>query len=58
VGVGTDNLRHTEGPRRILMSLTVANLMNKEALYNFLSTFSGTHFVEPRSVRASVGFTF
>jgi hypothetical protein len=58
VGIGTDNLRHAEGPRRILLSLTVANLMNKVALYNFLSTFSGTHFVEPRSVRASIGFTF
>jgi hypothetical protein len=58
VGIGTDNLRHAEGPRRILLSLTVANLMNKVALYNFLSTFSGTHFVEPRSLRASIGFTF
>jgi hypothetical protein len=58
LGIGTDNLRHAEGPRRILMSFTVANVMNKEALYNFLSTFSGTHFVEPRSLRASIGFTF
>ena len=58
VGVGTDNLLHSEGPRRILLSLTVANLTNQVALYNFLSTFSGTHFVEPRSLRASVGFSF
>jgi hypothetical protein len=58
VGVGTDNLLHAEGPRRILLSLTVANLTNQVALYNFLSTFSGTHFVEPRSLRASVGFSF
>src|ERR1700721_1679074 len=27
--------------------LTVVNLTNKEALYNFLSTFSGTHYVSP-----------
>jgi hypothetical protein len=58
VGIGTDNLLHAEGPRRMLLSLTAANLMNKVALYNFLSTFSGTHFVEPRSVRLSVGFAF
>ncbi len=58
VGVGTDNLLHAEGPRRILLSLTVANLTNQVALYNFLSTFSGTHFVEPRSLRASAGFSF
>ena len=30
--------------------LTVVNLTNKEALYNFLSTFSGTHYVTPRAV--------
>jgi hypothetical protein len=57
-GVGTDNLLHAEGPRRILLSLTMANLTNQVALYNFLSTFSGTHFVEPRSLRASIGFSF
>jgi hypothetical protein len=58
VGVGTDNLLHAEGQRRILLSLTLANITNQAALYNFLSTFSGTHFVEPRSLRASVGFSF
>jgi len=58
LGVGTDNLWHAEGARRILLSLTVANLTNQVALYNFLSTFSGTHFVEPRSFRASIGFSF
>ena len=34
------------------------NLTNKEALYNFLSTFSGTHFVTPRVYQAQVGVTF
>jgi hypothetical protein len=38
--------------------LTVVNLMNKEALYNFLSTFSGTHYVSPRAVTAMIGFHF
>jgi len=28
------------------------------ALYNFLSTFSGTHFVAPRTLQASIGYTF
>ena len=37
---------------------TVVNLTNKEALYNFLSTFSGTHFVTPRAYQAELGFTF
>ena len=37
---------------------TVINLTNKEALYNFLSTFSGTHFVSPRSVTMELGFHF
>jgi hypothetical protein len=36
----------------------VDNLLNKVALYNFLSTFSGTHFVAPRSVVAKIGFVF
>jgi Carboxypeptidase regulatory-like domain/TonB-dependent Receptor Plug Domain len=38
--------------------LTVINLTNKLALYNFLSTFSGTHFVTPRSYTASLSFNF
>jgi len=29
----------------------VINLTNKDALWNFLSTFSGTHFVTPRAYR-------
>ena len=31
---------------------------NKEALYNFLSTFSGTHYVTPRAVTGTIGFHF
>ena len=38
--------------------LTVVNLTNKEALYNFLSTFSGTHYVTPRAITATIGFHF
>ena len=38
--------------------LAVVNLTNKEALYNFLSTFSGTHYVTPRAITATLGFHF
>jgi len=38
--------------------LTVVNLLNKTALYNFLSTFSGTHYVTPRALTAQIGFNF
>ncbi len=38
--------------------LTVVNLTNKEALYNFLSTFSGTHYVTPRAITAALSFHF
>ena len=40
------------------MRFSVINLTNKEALYNFLSTFSGTHFVTPRAYQLQVGVTF
>ena len=38
--------------------LTVVNLTNKAVLYNFLSSFSGTHFVSPRTVQAEMTFHF
>jgi hypothetical protein len=34
------------------------NIGNKYGLYNFLSTFSGTHYVTPRALTAEVGFHF
>jgi hypothetical protein len=58
LGVGTDNLLHAEGPRRIVARVEVQNLTNKVALYNFLSTFSGTHFLTPRTVMATIGYRF
>src|SRR5262249_42244925 len=57
VSVGTDNLIHTERAR-VTLRLTVLNLSNEVALYNFLSTFSGTHFVTPRSYTATIGLVF
>ncbi len=37
---------------------TMINATNKVALYNFLSTFSGTHFLPPRTVQLSMHLTF
>jgi hypothetical protein len=57
IAVGHDNLFH--GDRfRWSARVTVINITNKEALYNFLSTFSGTHFVSPRAVTGELGFHF
>jgi hypothetical protein len=57
VSVGEDNL--FRGDRyKWSLRLTAINVTNKEALYNFLSTFSGTHFVTPRSLTAELGFHF
>jgi hypothetical protein len=58
LGFGSDNLFHTEKRRRFTASLDIANLTNKVALYNFLSTFSGTHFLQPRTLVARVGYVF
>lgn len=57
VSVGEDDLFHGDRYKWSLR-FTVINLTNKEALYNFLSTFSGTHFVTPRTYTAEVGFHF
>jgi len=57
LAVGDDNLFHGD---RFLWSarITVINLANNYALYNFLSTFSGTHYVTPRTIAAQIGFHF
>jgi carboxypeptidase family protein len=58
LGVGTDNLFHKEQGGRVTLRFAVANLTNKVTLYNFLSTFSGTHFVPPRTYQVSIGYAF
>ena len=55
--VGEDNLFHGDRYKWSLR-LTVINLTNKTAVYNFLSTFSGTHFVTPRAYTAELAFHF
>jgi len=57
VALGDDNL--FKGDRyKWSLTLTAVNIANKTALYNFLSTFSGTHYVTPRALTAQLGFHF
>jgi hypothetical protein len=57
LAVGDDNL--FRGDRyKWSLQLTAVNVTNKVALYNFLSTFTGTHYVTPRSFNAELGFHF
>jgi hypothetical protein len=55
--VGEDNLFNSDKYKWSLR-LTGVNLANKTALYNFLSTFSGTHYVTPRALTAEIGLHF
>ena len=57
VAVGDDDLFHGDRYKWSLR-FTVINLTNKTALYNFLSTFSGTHYVTPRTETIELGFHF
>ncbi len=57
--LGDDDLVHWQSDRyKIGARLTAINVGNNYALYNFLSTFSGTHYVSPRTVTAEVSFHF
>jgi hypothetical protein len=57
ISVGHDNL--FKGDKyKVSLQLTAINITNNYALYNFLSTFSGTHYVTPRSLTAQIGFHF
>jgi hypothetical protein len=56
-GIGIDDLARTEG-YKMQLRLTAMNLANKQALYNFLSTFSGTHFVTPRAIQVELRLVF
>jgi len=57
LAIGDDDLFH--GDRyKWSVKVTVINLANQYALYNFLSTFSGTHYVTPRAVTGEIGFHF
>jgi hypothetical protein len=55
--IGKDNIFHADRFKTNI-DLTAVNFANKYALYNFLSTFSGTHYVTPRALTAKVTFNF
>ena len=57
VAVGDDNIFRGD-KYKVSLQVTAVNITNKVALYNFLSTFTGTHYVTPRAVTAQIGFNF
>jgi hypothetical protein len=57
IAIGDDNLFHADR-YKWSARLTVINIANEYALYNFLSTFSGTHYVTPRALTGEIGFHF
>ena len=57
VSLGKNNIFNADR-YKIDLDLTAVNVANEYALYNFLSTFSGTHYVTPRAVTGKVTFNF
>ncbi|MGH9606697.1 MAG: carboxypeptidase regulatory-like domain-containing protein [Terracidiphilus sp.] len=55
--VGMNNIFHGD-KYKVNLDLTAINFTDKYALYNFLSTFSGTHYVTPRAMTAKVTLNF
>jgi len=55
--VGKNNIFNKEHYKTNL-DFTAINVTNKYALYNFLSTFSGTHYVTPRALTAKITLNF
>jgi hypothetical protein len=57
IALGADSLWKKDG-YSLGAKFAVVNLTNRVALYNFLSSFSGTHFVTPRTVQGELTFHF
>ena len=57
MSAGWDNILHRDHYKTGI-TLTAVNITDKYALFNFLSTFSGTHFVSPRALTAQLNFVF
>jgi hypothetical protein len=55
--IGKNNIFHAEKYKTDL-DLTAINIANKYTLYNYLSTFSGTHYVTPRALTAKITLNF
>jgi len=58
LGFGTDDLLKRQEPWHLKVRFAISNITNKVALYNFHSTFSGTHFVAPRAYTGGIGIVF
>ncbi len=57
VTIGKNNIFNSNH-YKLDLDLTAINFTDKYALYNFLSTFSGTHYVTPRALTAKVTLNF
>ena len=57
LSLGEDDLYHHER-QQVGIYVDLVNLTNNDGLYNFLSTFSGTHFLTPRSITAQIRYSF
>ena len=57
VSLGKTNIFHKEHYKTDI-DFTAINVTNKYALYNFLSTFSGTHYVTPRAMTVKITLNF
>jgi hypothetical protein len=57
IAIGQGNLFHGD-KKKWSARIAVVNMTNTTALYNFLSTFSGTHYVTPRAITGTIGFHF
>ncbi|QEE28995.1 TonB-dependent receptor [Terriglobus albidus] len=57
LSIGKDDLISHE-KQSLGIRLDIVNLNNTSALYNYLSTFSGTHFLTPRATTVALRYTF
>jgi len=57
LSIGEDYLIHHEN-QSLGVRAEVVNLNNTSALYNFLSTFSGTHFLTARAITVGIRYSF
>ena len=57
VTVGQENIFRSDR-YKVDLNVTAINVTNQYALYNFLSTFSGTHYVTPRALTAKITLNF
>jgi hypothetical protein len=57
VSVGKENLFNRDR-YKVNLDVTAINITNDYTLYNFLSTFSGTHYVSPRALTGKITLNF